>query len=208
MSNNVLNHFKHPEDIDKEDNIFNISGTSIVDGQTFTAEEFKLGLSGFFTDHQKFLGIQDILMESAGTWTVTRIVQGDYVLRKTAADDTTIIGIDITEVIRTTVGVGLRIDAIDYIFRNIDADLNIHGITLDRIEYADSIAVSVNNITLTGSLGVGQNADPQIDTLTVNSAAFNNTGNSKYVLEITVDAAATSIYDFIGVMLKFTKTDL
>ena len=166
-----------------------------------------LEMTGAKDDYEEFLGIQDILLHSAGTWTVIRVAQGDYVQRKTVADDTTIIGIDITAAIRTATDKGFQIDGFDYIFRNTTADLDTHSVTLDRIEYADSTAVSVNSIALTGSLGVGQDTDPQIDTITVATPAFNNTSNSKYVLELTVDAAATSVYDFIGVMLKFTRND-
>jgi len=164
--------------------------------------------AGTQEDLEKFLGIQNILMESAGTWTVIRVVQGDYVYRKTVADDTTIIGVDITEVTRPAVDRGFQINSIDYIFRNTVADLDAHSLTLDRIEYTDSAVVSVNTIALTGSLGVGQDDDPQIDTLTVATPLFNNATDTKYVLEVTVDAAATSIYEFIGIILKFTRNNL
>ena len=160
------------------------------------------------TDFVKFLGINDVLDFSAGTWATTRIAQGDYVSRKTAADDTTVIGIDITEILRTAASKGLQITSFDTIFRNITADLDAHSVTLDRIEYTDSEVVSINSIALTGSLAVGQDADPQIDNITIDTPAFNVTDDSKYVMEITVDAAATSVYDFIGVILKFTRNDL
>ncbi len=160
------------------------------------------------TDFVTFLGINDVLAFSAGTWATTRIAQGDYVSRKTAADDTTVIGIDITEILRTAASKGLKITSFDTIFRNITADLDAHTVTLDRIEYSDSAVVSINSIALTGSLGIGQDADPQIDNITIDTPAFNVTDDSKYVMEITVDAAATSVYDFIGIMLKFTRNDL
>lgn len=160
------------------------------------------------TDFVKFLGINDVLLFSAGTWTITRVAQGDYVSRKTAADDTTVIGIDITEILRTAASKGLKITSFDAIFRNTTADLDAHSVTLDRIEYTDSAVVSVNSIALTGSLGVGQDADPQIDNITIDTPAFNVTDDSKYVMEVTVDAGATSVYDFIGIMLKFTRNDL
>lgn len=160
------------------------------------------------TDFEKFLGIQDVLLFSAGTWTTTRVAQGDYVSRKTAADDTTVIGIDVTETIRAASSKGLSLASFDYIFRNITAALDAHTVTLDRIEYTDSAVVSVNTIALTGALGTGTDADPQIDAVTIDTPLFNNTTDSKYVLETTVDAATTSVYDFIGVVFKFTRNDL
>lgn len=159
------------------------------------------------TNFQKFLGIQDVVITTVGTFTTTRVAQGDYVLRKTAADNTSIIGLDITNEVRTTASKGLQLTGFNYIFRNTTADLDAHTVTLDRIDYVDSTAVSVNSITLSGSLGVGQDADPQIDAITISSPAFNNAANSKYVIEVTVNAAAGSVYDFVGAVLTFTRND-
>lgn len=202
----VLNFF---DQASGDDNVFNLDGTWKIGGTIVTATASQLNnLSVDLTDFVKFIGINDVLDFSAGTWATTRVAQGDYVSRKTAADDTTVIGIDITEILRTTASKGLKIASFDVIFRNITADLDAHSVTLDRIEYADSVAVSINSIALTGTLAVGQDADPQIDNVIINTPAFNVTDDSKYVMEITVNAAATSVYDFIGVMLKFTRNDL
>lgn len=204
--NTVLNFFEQASD---DDNVLTLNGTWKIDDVAVTAAASQLNnLSADLTDFVKFIGINDVLDFSAGTWTTTRIARGDYVSRKTAADDTTVIGIDITEILRTTASKGLKIASFDVIFRNITADLDAHSITLDRIEYVDSVAVGINSIALTGALAVGQDADPQIDNITIDTPAFNITDDSKYVMEITVNAAATSVYDFIGVMLKFTRNDL
>jgi len=160
------------------------------------------------TDNVKFLGLNDVLAYSTGTWTVTRVAQGDYVNRKTAGDETVIIGIDITEALRTTASKGLKLTSFDVIFRNTTADLDAHTVTLDKINYTDSAVVTTTSVALTGALGVGQDADPQIDNVVIDTPAFNVTDDSKYVMELTVDAAAASVYDFIGVMLKFTTNML
>lgn len=162
------------------------------------------------TDYQKFLGIQDVINFdiATGTWTTVRVAQGDYVKQKTATDETAILAIDITEAIRTATGKGLKLTSFDVIFRNITADLDAHSVTLDKIAYVDSDTVVTTNIALTGALGVGQDNDPQIDNVVIDTPAFNITADSKYVIELTVNAAATSVYDFIGVMLKFTKSAL
>lgn len=157
------------------------------------------------TDHVKFLGLTDVFNYSAGTWTTTRIAAGDYVKRKTATDETAIIGIDITESLKTTTDKGLKLTSFDVIFRNITEALDAHSVVLKKVSYADSAAVTVAAVALTGALGTGIDADPQIDNVTIDTPVFNNTDDSKYVMEITVDAAATSVYDFIGVMLKFTR---
>lgn len=160
------------------------------------------------TGYQKFLGFADIVHNTNNTnWATVRIGQGDITFGKSAADETSILVLDITESVRTAASKGLQLTGFNYIFRNITAALDAHTVTLDRVEYTDSAAVSVNSIGLTGSLGTGTDADPQIDSITVTTPAFNNTANSKYVMEITVDAAATSVYDFIGVVLTFTRND-
>ena len=164
------------------------------------------------TDYQKFMGLNDIIGgpvygPSVGTWTTTRVARGDYVTQKTATDETAIIPIDITEAIRTTTSKGLKLVSFDVIFRNITEALDAHTVTLDKMAYSDSSAVSTTSVSLTGSLATGVDNDPQVSNITIDTAAFNTTADSKYVMEITVNAAATSVYDFIGVMLKFTRND-
>lgn len=190
------------------------TGLAIQDSGCTIDDSDNLDVAGTITqttgkaDYEKFVGIDEIIALSAGTWTITRVAQGDYVYRKTAGDDTTIIGIDITEAYRTTASKGFSLTSLDYIFRNTTADLDAHTATLDLVNYTDSETVTVTSVTLSGSLAVGQDADPQIDTLTVSTPAFETTAASKYVLEVTVNAAGTSVYDFIGVVLNFTRNDL
>lgn len=155
---------------------------------------------------QQVIGINEILIASVGTWTRTRIAQGNYVLRHTAADDTSVIGIDITEAIRTAASKGLRIDSIDVIYSIGTLALDAHTLTLDKIAYADNVAVAVTSVPLTGSLSVATQANPYVTNIAVTTPAFDNTADSKYVLELTVDAAATSDYDFYGLNLRFSET--
>lgn len=164
------------------------------------------GTANILTDYQKFVGINEILIASVGTWTRTRIVQGNYVLRHTAADDTSIIGIDITEAIRTTSSKGLKLNSVDVIYSIGTLALDAHTLTLDRITYANNVAISVNSVALTGSLSIATQANPYATNIAVTTPAFLNTADSKYVLELTVNAAATSAYDFYGLVLKFSET--
>ena len=163
-------------------------------------------LAAGYSAWRVFLGIADVINIASGTWAVTRIAQGDYVYRKVAANNTSVIGIDITEAYRTAASRGFRLDNFSVIHRNITADLDAHSVTLDEIDYSHSSPVTVTSVTLNGAgaLPVGQDADPQVTTCEVTTPAYFN-GN-KYVMEITVDAAAGSVYDFIGVQLAFTRT--
>ncbi len=185
--------------IDNSDNMTGVVAVTATGAITTTSAK---------TDYDKFLGIDSLILATVGTFTITRESKGLVVSRKSAADDTSVLMIDITEELRTTASKGLQLDTMDVIFSNGTADLDAHSATLSRITYADSTTEVVTDMPITGTLGVGQDADPQVDRLTVTTPAFEVTALTKVVLEITVDAAATSAYDYIGTVLNFTRNDL
>lgn len=155
---------------------------------------------------QEFLGINDVLTFGTGTWTTTRIAQGNYVSRHTAGDETSIIAVDITPAIRVAASKGFRLDSFDYIYSIATLAMDAHSATLDRIAYANNIAVSVTSIPITATLATATQANPYVTNCTVTTPAFDVTTDSKYVLEITANNAATTDYDFYGVMLRFSQT--
>lgn len=155
---------------------------------------------------QQFLGINNVLTFGTGTWTTTRIAEGNYVQRHTAADETSIIAIDITPAIRVAASKGWRLDSFDYMYSIATLALDAHSATLDRIAYANNIAVSITSIAITGTLATATQANPYLTNVTINTPAFDVTADSKYVLEITVNNSATSAFDFYGVMLRFSQT--
>lgn len=155
---------------------------------------------------QQFVGISDVLSFGTGTWTVTRIAQGNYVSRHTAADETSIIGIDITPAIVIAASKGWRLDSFDYIYSIGTLAMDAHSATLDRIAYANNVAVSVTSIPITATLATATQANPYVTNCTVTTPAFDVTADSKYIIEITANNAATTDYDFYGVMLRFSET--
>lgn len=155
---------------------------------------------------QQFLGINDVLTFGTGTWTTTRIAQGNYVQRHTAGDETSIIAIDITPQIRVAAAKGWRLDSFDYIYSIATLAMDAHTAVLDRIAYADNVAVSVTSVPITATLATATQANPYVTNCTVTTPAFDVTADSKYVLEITANNAATTDYDFYGVMLRFSET--
>lgn len=186
------------------------------DGETFvkiTAVSPNVTVSNLYgdgsvvlTDNQIFVGLNEILNTSAGTWTRTRIAAGNYVLRHTVANDTTIIGIDLTPAIRTATGKGFSLTSLDVIYSIGTLALDAHSLALYSVSYANNIAVSPASIALTGSLATATQTNPYVSNLAVTTPAFLNTADSKYVAELTVDAAATSAYDFYGLNLRFSST--
>lgn len=163
-------------------------------------------LANAITDNQRMVSVNEVILETAGTWTKTRIAQGDYSLRHTAAANTSILGIDITEAIRTGASKGLKLASIDVIHKIGTAALLAHTATLQSVSYANNVANAVTNVPLTGSLSTATQSNPYADNLAVTTPAFLNTADSKYLFELTVQADTTSAYDFYGLCLKFTKS--
>lgn len=155
---------------------------------------------------QEFVGINDVLTFGTGTWTTTRIAQGNYVSRHTPGDETSIIAIDITPQIRVAASKGFRLDSFDYMYGIAANALDAHSAVLDRIAYANNVAVSVTSVPITATLATATQANPYLTNCTVTTPAFDVTADSKYVLEITVNNAAASEYDFYGIMLRFSQT--
>ena len=155
---------------------------------------------------QQFVGINSVLSFGTGTWTTTRIAEGNYVKRHTAAAETSIIGIDITPIIRAAANKGFRLDSFDVVYNIATLAMNAHTLTLDRIAYANNVAVSITSIAITGALSTATQANPYLTNVTVNAPAFDITSDSKYVIEVTANNAATTAYDFYGIMLRFSQT--
>lgn len=155
---------------------------------------------------QEFVGISNVLTFGTGTWTVTRIAQGNYVSRHTPGDETSIIGVDITPMIVVAASKGFRLDSFDLIYAIAANALDAHSATLDRIAYVNNVAVSVTSIPITATLATATQANPYVTNCTVTTPAFDVTADSKYILEVTVNNAAASEYDYYGVMLRFSQT--
>lgn len=190
------------------------NASSVGQSQTISIPDAGAASANFLLDagaanilaEQQFVGLSNVLTYGTGTWTVTRIAQGNYVARHTAADETSIIAIDITPIIRTTASKGFRLDSFDVIYSIGTLALDAQSVTLDRVEYANNVAVSVNSIAITGTLATATQANPYVTNVAVNTPAFDNTADSKYVIELTVNNSATSEYDFYGINLRFSQT--
>ncbi len=190
------------------------NAVSIGQSQTISIPDAGAATANFLLDAgsanilamQEFVGISDVLTFGTGTWTVTRIAQGNYVSRHSPADETSIIAIDITPQIRAAASKGFRLDSFDLVYAIAANALDAHSVVLDRIAYANNVAVSVTSIAITGVLATATQANPYLTNVVVDTPAFDNTDDSKYVMEVTVDNAAASEYDFYGVMLRFSQT--
>lgn len=155
---------------------------------------------------QQAVSLMDILLIAGGTWTMTRLGQGNYAIVHTAANDTSVIGWDITPIIRTEASKGFRLDSFDLAYSIGTDALDTHSVTISRVTYADNAAVSVSAVGLTGSLATATQANPYLTNIAVTTPAFLNANDSKYVLELTVDAKATTAYSLYGLVLRFSQT--
>lgn len=164
-------------------------------------------LNNAVTDYDKFLGIQNIIVHSAGTWTATRLAQGNYAKRKTAAADVTITCFDITEPLRSAANKGFKLTSFGFIYKIGTTALNTHTLTLTTTVYQNGGAVSVSANAVTGTLAIVSNADTYVTAVSVDVPLYTNNANAKQSIEITADAAVTSIYDIYGITLYFTRID-
>jgi hypothetical protein len=160
------------------------------------------------TDNQHFIGLENILKESTGTWTMTRNAQGDYGLVKTAAANTCILGVDITDAIRTNANKGFELTSIDVIHQIGTLALTSQTLTLQTVNYANNVANAVTNVPVanSGACSTATQSNPYVDNLAVSTPAYNNLACSKYVAELSVVAQASSAYTFYGLNLHFTKS--
>jgi len=155
---------------------------------------------------QEFVGIPAVLTFGTGTWTVTRIAQGNYVSRHTPGDETSIIAIDITPQLRAAASKGFRLDSFDAIYAIAANALDAQSVTLNRIVYANNVAVSSTSVAITGTLATATQANPYVTNVAVDVPAFVITADTKYVIELSVNNAAASEYDFYGMNLRFSET--
>lgn len=190
------------------------NAASVGQDQVITIPDSGAATANFLLDtgaanllsYQQFVGLESILAFSAGTWTMTRIAQADYAQVKTAADETAIIGIDVTPQIRTAASKGFRLDSFDVIYQITVDTMDAHTVTLDLVNYVNSAAVAVTSVAVTGALATATDADPYVTNVAVDTPAFDNTADSKYVVEVTANTAATTVYAFYGLVLRFTQT--
>lgn len=165
-----------------------------------------VGSANVVTDYQQVVTLKSFLIASVGTWTMTRVAQANYALVHTPADDTSNISFDITPQLRAAASKGFKLASFDLIYSIGVAALDAHSCTLDSVAYANNVAVAVTSVPITGTLAIATQANPYVTNVAVNTPAFLNTADAKYVLELTVNAAATSTYSLYGLNLRFSKT--
>lgn len=158
------------------------------------------------TDHQIFVpaSFQNTQF-STGTWTNTRIAQGDYGMVHTAAANSPIVAMDISAELRTTASKGYELTSIGVISKVDTLALTSATPTINQVIYANNVANAVTQLAFTGSLSTATQANPYVDVLTITTPAYQGS-NSNLVLEITYVCQATTALTFYGVILNFTRT--
>jgi hypothetical protein len=168
------------------------------------------GPGNLVTDYQQMLPITEFqLAAGGGVWVLTRVAQGNWDWLHTAAADTSVIGFDITEQLRIAAGRGFELTSFDVVYSITTLALVAHTVTLADVVYANNVAVAAVNRAITGVLATATQANPYLTNVTVDVPAFSNpaAGTSvKQVLELTVNAGLTSVYEFRGINLRFTKS--
>lgn len=157
------------------------------------------------TDRGEFLSFSEALyLAGTGTWTKTRVAEGDYVYRHTAAANTSLLSFEIPLAVRSTSGKGNKLTSIDVVYNISTAALSAHTATLDLATYANNTARAIVSMPLTGSLATATQTGDYVTNLAVTTPAYNNLIDSIARFELTVNAALTSAYDFIGLIARYS----
>ncbi len=168
------------------------------------------GANNLITDYSQMLPLDNFLLAPAGgAFVLTRTAQGNWEWLHTAAADTSIIGFDITEQLRVAAGKGFELVSFDVIYSIGTLALNAHTVTLATTVYANNVATAVTNNAVGGALATATQANPYVSNITVTVPAFTNPAAGtavKQVIELTVNAAVTSVYAYMGINLRFTKS--
>lgn len=152
----------------------------------------------------------EMISAFTGTWAITRVAAGHRVLRHSAADDTSLLIVPCTPpIIREKANRGVRIKSFDVVYDVDTADLDAHSAICRQVTLVNSTAAAIaaHGGTLTGTLSIASaDADPLVTRLTLGTPAWitQTTANIiEVLLEITVDAAATSAVDYYGVRVNY-----
>ncbi len=164
------------------------------------------GTANTLTDFQEFVSLEQIFIQTVGTWTPTRVGVGDYSLVKTATAETAITAFDVTPQLRAAANKGFKLASFDVIYAIGTLAVVAHSATLSSVVCVDNVGLTATNVPLTGALATASRANLYVTNLAVTTPAFLNTAVAKYAVEVTVNAAATSIYAIYGLNLHFSQT--
>ena len=163
------------------------------------------------TDYQEFIGIQNIILRTAGTWTATvSAVAGDVFSRKTALAEAPVVVFEVDRAIRTAASRGFRLDSYSVVYKIATFALVSHTTAFYIISYADNTAATPTQSTpaITGTLQTVTNVNIRVTNISLDVPSFLNTTGGKHVISVTLDAAATTVYDIYGIILFYTKSGI
>lgn len=155
-----------------------------------------------------------------GTWTATRTAAGDINMLHTDADDTSIVSFDLTSKLLGKVGTdptasigkshdirGIELNSIDVVWKATTTALDAFTYDLTACTYVDGVAPAVVTTpggTLTGTLTLTAAATPRRERITLGTPYVigANTALVNTTLELSINAAATSVVTLYGVFLN------
>ncbi len=147
---------------------------------------------------------------SAGTWTAT-VASNVWFARRTAADATWVTYIPISDIYASANDLkGAYLKAIDIHFRVVTAALDSLAATLYKATLAaDGSLLTVAAVTTTYDTGHDTAAeridvDEHLMTLTLTTPEWVDGNGAMYFVEVSGDAAATSVMDFFGANVSLT----
>ena len=185
-----------------QDQIYTIPDTGSVGSARFLIDT---GPSTVFS-YEQSVPLTNFQTISPSDWGLEKISDAEWSWLKSANNLGTY-AIDITNQISLHAGYGFSLSSIDIQFSISGANLVSHDIFLYKIVYIDNQIPTVTNIALNSdTLPIADRTNIYVVNKTIVSPGFNNTSNSKYVLEVTVNNTGSQVYRYFGINLKFDRT--
>lgn len=158
------------------------------------------------SSYEEFMSLSNWQTPSMSDWTFERVVAGEWCRLKTSNDLSTY-SIDLTHQIATNAAKGFRLASFQVTFSANTANLVAHSVNLYKVNYIDNSVPVITNVGLnSNTLATASRSNIYVERRFVNSPAFNNTANSKYTLEVTVNNTGSAVYRYFGVNLTFDQT--
>ncbi len=199
-----------------------VGGTLVVTGATglsslttssTIASTGAITMTASQTDGYAWFG-PEMASSNGGTWNYIRGAEANWYFRKSAADETVYLFIPLGNLMqRTTSGKGVKITSINYVYNITTKAMDAHTCTLDSVTYASGSAPTVaafgGSLTYTnGALATGATTNPFLTTITLGTPIALTTADRNIVLEITVNASDTTVFDYYGIGVNYTYNPL
>jgi hypothetical protein len=160
------------------------------------------------TDYSQFMSFRSF-SQYIGSWNAMRNAQNNWSFQLSPSLLNATLYIDLTNEIRTSASKGFQLTSFDVIYSVAVSDLNsTPSEALAVKSYANNSPVSLSSVTVGGtSYATAVQANPYKINRTISSPSYLNSG-ACLSMELTFPTALTTVLNFYGIQLNFTRQSL